>query len=644
MARFMIGNQEINFSEDYAEYGAVRKRLGEIAKLVEEDFTEKYKAYGDMEKVAENIGEDGLTLIGGAFITFKGMAMNHEVYDFSIEKLLQHPGYERVTAPFANAHDFIMGKLEEIDAHENSEKARRQYRKDTRSRIVGGGFGLGGAAKGMATAGAINIGTGILHSSFNMIGNAVTSLSAYNDRQNLYNGALPVLVDGLRNSIFSLVPVICSIMKVYAPINIQKEESIMKNIDEGNFNENAEQKAFADAFLAYPFDERLYVSYLIRYPEEQENITQMAEYFGVSMEDFLKFSLNYNGFHFKVLSEAMYIRELEQGISNIVDGIAGSKGLERYITAGTTLLEHSDKLFVGYMLQHYQNMVVYTDHPEVVEYRNLMYNHLLDIFNRNTSTYSSVGYSDTTVASRMNLKLGVYSLLMGTMEGYAGAVSFGKLQQELQANKELQKLLSDPSLEIYFSCKVGKEYFVLSNRGIVTHAIDTWIAPTSITKLTYNQGIMSPELLVDGKSIGTYSKTGALAERIAALVNTLLPDLKLVCGALPQGDPAAATEPEGMSGSMAAKGASLLDFKHMSGSIFAGLTFASCFLGWLLIQIGLESIAGLVTFAAWFYLAYKRLESAGKNKALVLLIIPFNILYMLYLCSVTPLSMKFEKK
>ncbi len=194
MAKFMIGNQEIQFSEDYAEYGAVRKRLGEISKIMEEDFTKKYKEYGDIEKVAENIGDDGLAMIGAAFNTFKGMAMNHEVYDFSVDMLFQHPGYERVAAPFANAHDFIMGKLEEIDSHENSEKARRQYRKETRSRIVGGGFGLGGAAKGIATAGAINIGTGILHSSFNMIGNAVTSLSAYNDRQNLYNGALPVLV------------------------------------------------------------------------------------------------------------------------------------------------------------------------------------------------------------------------------------------------------------------------------------------------------------------------------------------------------------------------------------------------------------------------------------------------------------------
>lgn len=47
----------------------------------------------------------------------------------------------------------------------------RKIRKATRGRLVGGGFGLDGAVKGIATAGAINMMTGAAHSAFNFVGN-----------------------------------------------------------------------------------------------------------------------------------------------------------------------------------------------------------------------------------------------------------------------------------------------------------------------------------------------------------------------------------------------------------------------------------------------------------------------------------------
>lgn len=47
----------------------------------------------------------------------------------------------------------------------------RKIRKATRGRLVGGGFGLDGAIKGIATAGAINMMTGAAHSAFNFVGN-----------------------------------------------------------------------------------------------------------------------------------------------------------------------------------------------------------------------------------------------------------------------------------------------------------------------------------------------------------------------------------------------------------------------------------------------------------------------------------------
>lgn len=51
----------------------------------------------------------------------------------------------------------------------------REYRKDSRARIVGGGFGLGNAIEGMAVAGSINLVTGLAHSVFNVFDGILTN-------------------------------------------------------------------------------------------------------------------------------------------------------------------------------------------------------------------------------------------------------------------------------------------------------------------------------------------------------------------------------------------------------------------------------------------------------------------------------------
>ena len=52
--------------------------------------------------------------------------------------------------------------------------------------MVGGGFGLGGALKGTATAGAINAVTGMGHSVVNAVGNVGSAISASNSKRSIY--------------------------------------------------------------------------------------------------------------------------------------------------------------------------------------------------------------------------------------------------------------------------------------------------------------------------------------------------------------------------------------------------------------------------------------------------------------------------
>lgn len=69
------------------------------------------------------------------------------------------------------AYQRITGKTQKMRQY-------RELRKDSRLQLVGGGFGVSGAIKGVATAGAINFATGSLHSLANSIGNAMSEAEA----------------------------------------------------------------------------------------------------------------------------------------------------------------------------------------------------------------------------------------------------------------------------------------------------------------------------------------------------------------------------------------------------------------------------------------------------------------------------------
>lgn len=65
----------------------------------------------------------------------------------------------------------------------------RQIRKEIRGRFVGGGVGIKGALKGMATAGALNVATGTAHSVFNFIGGVKDRVRQLNKIEKLFGNS-----------------------------------------------------------------------------------------------------------------------------------------------------------------------------------------------------------------------------------------------------------------------------------------------------------------------------------------------------------------------------------------------------------------------------------------------------------------------
>ncbi len=320
MATYEIGGYTLNFTDDYYEYGKIKTLLTKQADIALDFYNDLYDKYGNVERLLDNGEEEISRIVLVVFNGFKQIALQRGIYDFSEKKLFNSYEYEKIIKPISEAIHDIRVQLAIINSDEENAKKERELRKATRARVVGGGFGLTGALKGMAMAGAINIGTGLLHGSVNTVGNLFTSISASSDRRSLYKEAKEYLKEALLNSISSLLPFLCNVLNVKAGVNYSKEQAILKNILDGSFGDFDLRKPFVDAFLAYPFDDALYKSYLMAYPEEQLNIVKMSIDFGVSLDKFLEDLCMHNGFRFNTLVEVQYcIKSEEALLKQIID-------------------------------------------------------------------------------------------------------------------------------------------------------------------------------------------------------------------------------------------------------------------------------------------------------------------------------------
>ncbi|MCL1605290.1 zinc-ribbon domain-containing protein [Phascolarctobacterium sp. ET69] len=206
---FKIGTEVLKYDKEVNIIHALRVQGLEAALKAEELYAAKLEEYGG---VVGFVREDG---------EYFGVYMVKELLKALVEGLIKEGGYYSLnykTILDENRqflfHDWevlcreIKEQNQEIDDWVQSEKDRRKFRKETRGRLVGGGFGLKGAAVGIAKAGAVNLTTGAAHSLFNMVGNMMTSNDASNMKRKLYDDAKVKLVEEIKSIVLCLSAII----------------------------------------------------------------------------------------------------------------------------------------------------------------------------------------------------------------------------------------------------------------------------------------------------------------------------------------------------------------------------------------------------------------------------------------------------
>lgn len=267
------------------------EKLGdELSKEFADDF---YSNYRDMDALIREFPEDFSGIFKEATDTMNGLLSELKIFGVTNEELA--PLTEKYCYHTYLELQKINEQYQEIVGRQEGMREYRQARKDSRGRLVGGGFGLGGAAKGIVTAGAVNVATGALHSVGNAIGNMGSAISAANAKDRLFkSGIVSYLEYAIKQDILGLHIVVAEIITdrtgkriyTFTEEDEKRANKIWADLECSIIPSESEQTAVVRMLSTYPFNSRYYQSAVRLFPERFEEIREFAKYFGFEIDTF----------------------------------------------------------------------------------------------------------------------------------------------------------------------------------------------------------------------------------------------------------------------------------------------------------------------------------------------------------------------
>ncbi|MBR2215543.1 MAG: hypothetical protein IJ849_07275 [Selenomonadaceae bacterium] len=179
-------------------------------------------------------------------------------YDYSVEDFLAdaYPHCHKIV----DVHKELSQVYEKLTNEKLEAEAYRDYRKASRTRMVGGGFGVSGALQGMALAGTVNMATGAVHSLFNLFDGAITNSSISSQMDEVYRAGQADIRAAVCNDVVNMLFVSYDIMS-YTPfygVNDRKTNNIKKAIDGGEVPQSKLPMQVLKVLTSRVYDDNMY--------------------------------------------------------------------------------------------------------------------------------------------------------------------------------------------------------------------------------------------------------------------------------------------------------------------------------------------------------------------------------------------------
>lgn len=314
MGQYTLFDSKITFENCNENFFDLQHQLRTTLEKAASDFTLWYSKREKILTVLENYQDEAYKLVVkyANEPLFKQLPLL-EIYDIS------ESNYDDNCFTLENsvsALEKVAEAYNEIIAQQDAEEAYRAERKAYRGRVVGGGFGLGGAVKGMATAGAMNAISGAGHSLVNAVGNIGSAINAASSKKALYENksVKEILKNGICNDITACFNAHLQL------VNSRKGRHFISCFDEdksGALFQNAKTvpekriKLLTEAFTNCPWNKDLLEYIFLNYKAERKNIWDIANRYNIDLKQTAEkaFSIMYTPSAKKSEEEAQIIKQ-----------------------------------------------------------------------------------------------------------------------------------------------------------------------------------------------------------------------------------------------------------------------------------------------------------------------------------------------
>lgn len=278
---FMLFDQTITFTDKQIARAKIHQRFGSYADAAEEitkiAYLNRINSYKDL--IADN-GSIIQIVVNMFFEPTMKFIVENKIYDFSDKDLLSKFNQENT---ISEEMEDLLKPFDEIIQANASAQQYREFRKESRGRVVGGGFGFEGAVKGMATAGAMNAAAGIGHSIFNSIGNALDNAAAQDAMNKIFKdeNLICEYAEIAYQAVIDIEKIVLELFEkknLAAPAGIMSDggEAIFENLKKGRIPKQEMPQIFIGLIQEAPYGFRIYDWGRNNFPEYKETLTEMG--------------------------------------------------------------------------------------------------------------------------------------------------------------------------------------------------------------------------------------------------------------------------------------------------------------------------------------------------------------------------------
>ena len=291
MSKYQLFSQTVEYSAAEERFFDFYHKSIDAANQATSEFAKWYDECGDIYTVLKGYKKIASSLVikyanQPLFDTLTAL----EIYDISEDR------YDNncfILDDIRSAFDEIAEQYDDIIAEQEAAEEYREERKAYRGRVEGGGFGVGGAIKGMAMAGAMNAVSGMGHSIVNAIGNANSAATAASNKKALYNArnTYITLARGIHYDIiscyFAHLEFINNLITDYYvdPTDIERAEALFESAKKV---ESKRESLLFESFSKFPFNEKLLIYIFTNYRLERKNTWNIANRFFIDLSDNLE--------------------------------------------------------------------------------------------------------------------------------------------------------------------------------------------------------------------------------------------------------------------------------------------------------------------------------------------------------------------